>query len=332
MASSAEFVDSDELKNWKSINEFLLLRTRISLFKQGIDAKDLQDSNPIAFTLLNDYVQGKRKDMTFIEESSEQLVNCHDALSLFFFTDEVKLGFSPAAYGFVKYDSGKVQKRWLDNPSKPRELLISGEQLVKNQLQSWNEFSQFGLGTNCIVILDNYIFNNKFSIANNFVPLIRAFYPASLSDTPLDILVITKYLYAKNPKAPKTEHQEESLKNIYDLIKSELVNELSKRSFRLTIIQKKKALNNVHDRNIITNYLRIKISNSLSFFDRNGRALMASDVTFDPIPHITRNGTETHGDISLVFLKRAAEIVKDQANMVQGECKNRLLDVYERSG
>jgi len=331
MASSDEFVESDEMKNWRAINEFLLLRTRITLFKQGIDAKDLQDANPLAFALLNDYMQGKRKDMTFIEKSDEQLVNCRNVLSLFFFTDEVKLGFSPAAYGFIKYDSGKVQKRWLDNPCKPRELLISGEQLVNNQLQSWNDFSQFGLGTNSIVILDNYIFNNKFSVANNFVPLIRAFYPASLSDSPLDILVITKYLYAKNPDSLRTEHQEESLKNVYDLIEKELVKGLTSRSFTLTIIQKKRALNNVHDRNIITNYLRIKVSNSLSFFDRKGRALMASDVTFDPLPHIARNGDETHGDISLVFLKRASEILNDQTNMVLGVSKNRLLDVYERS-
>jgi len=206
--SASEDVDSPELENWKAINRFILQGSEIGFFRSGVDAADLQESNPIAFALLNDYWQGKRQDIEIVDAPHEQLVQENRFMSVFFFTDEIQLGFSPAAYGFVKYDSAKVQKRWLDNPTKPQAFLVSGEQLLNAQLHSWNDFQQFGFSTHSVVIFDNYVFRHRGNIATNFIKLLMAICPDSLSKHPLDLLVVTKYFYGKDGRKPRKEEGE----------------------------------------------------------------------------------------------------------------------------
>lgn len=328
--SASEDVDSPELENWKSINRFILQGSAIGFFRSGVDAADLQDSNPIAFALLNDYWQGKRQDIEIVDAPHEQLVQENRFMSVFFFTDEIQLGFSPAAYGFVKYDSGKVQKRWLDNPAKVKSYLVSRRQLINTQLHSWNDFQQFSFPTNSVIVFDNYVFRHRGNIAANFVKLLEAICPDTLSEHPLDILVVTKFFYGKDGLAPKPGNEEAPLKEVFREVDNVLKTSRKIKLFNLTIVQKAAEIDETHDRNIVTSYLRIMLTNSLSFFDRNGQARMASDVEVTPVPHIRTNGSgNTFGDICIGWLQLAWEAVHDHRNKICGVRQNQLLKRLE---
>lgn len=117
-------------------------------------------------------------------------------------------------------------------------------------------------------------------------------------------MVITKEFYNK-----RNLQEEENLSIVYAKVFDCLSNELITHNFLLTIVKKDKNMFKYHDRHIITDYLIIKSSNSISFFNKNDQVISPSTVTLEPKPHIAKNGSTTIGDNTIHFLKEIKSIV-----------------------
>lgn len=316
-----QFVYSNAEADWASINKFILEKAFVYLINDKVTKEDIGYENPIAFKLLNDYWEGKSKNLEIIK-STQSLCKYKSlkSLSTFFLIDDHLIGFSPSEYGLVRYKSDKILSKWIDRKGLTREFLITGKDLKQNRLSRWCDFKEFSFSGTQIIIADNYIFSNSNNIKNNFAKLIEAFFPENLKGYPYQILVVSKSFY----KIENLE-REATIDEVYNEVSKALIIVLPNKTFNLSIV--KKQVKEYHDRHIITDYIRIKSSNSISFFDKNGNTISPSTVTFEPVAHIADNGDTTYGTNTIQFLKEIKEIVAGgNKRLIRGNAELKILE------
>lgn len=285
-----------EKRNWDRITMHICERSIVELVKTcKVQLEDLND--PETFYVFNKYFGGNEVGH-HIDPEKITADNYQTALSPIFFLDNRLKYFTPTSEGYIKFNSTINFSNYIDSEENPTEYLITQKRENNLQIDSWDQCKILKHNFRSLIICDNYLFKNKKLIASNLIPLLCNLISESVK-CKISVLIITKEVY-----------EEGSFNNVYEYIMSLIRNteKLKNRNIDLTLC--KKELREGHDRNIISDYLRIELSNSLSFFSPTGKKIGPSTVKLNPYPHIRTNGRNTYGDNTLSLLREIYTIYR----------------------
>ncbi len=222
----------------------------------------------------------------------------------------------PDATFFLSEKNEQIQKRFVERNGR----LISFQD---NYYDKWKQFRLLDLETLCpvrknsdqclfygweqlqdylvpfsdIVIVDNYLFSDPSLIPSNLEKILIQLDTATPVSYNLTIVSFDGITHVKERE------------KIYDLIQS--IKKEKHLKFNLQLVFTTRKMKE-HDRNIITNYLRIKSGDSFNYFDSKG--------------NIITKGTE------IEFQSMASWPVRNAADAILNDLKQTLKVVYENFG
>ena len=191
----------------------------------------------------------------------------------------------------------------------------------KKGLKDWSFIKKFKHPFNSIIIADNYIFdkNNTKRIDKNLIQILKNILPKRLNKQSIALTI-----FAKNETF--------NIDFIYNYLKEKFKNEFPNFNFKFTIIGVDKY--DLHDRNILTNYMWINSGYGFSIFYKN-RVMQDTHISFFPITYLQpqlfgynkiTTETATHKNILEIHSYLLNQLKKAKSIEIIGENKNRLLN------
>lgn len=184
---------------------------------------------------------------------------------------------------------------------------IVNRNIDHNEFLGWSFLQNIKVPTNALVLTDNYILNegdfkmNLFRILDGILPLSiengLSFHLSFITSNRLDPAYVMSRL--------------ESIKVFVDSLRTNYETKVS-----IFLVAK----NNLHDRDLITNYYRLKSGHSLNYYDRNGEIEKNTEVFFIGLNSMDNN---PHENI-LQDLKNITQSCKVGIDKFGDDFENRL--------
>lgn len=186
----------------------------------------------------------------------------------------------------------------------------------------WEILKDFKHPINSMIIADRYLFSWKWNMENNLFPLLKLLLGGQKLDIPFDLTILTEKIY----EIDWHNHIEEDKSKIFRRIENFLKHELSLTTFNLTFCQLPKVLGEeMHDRQLFTNYFFIDSGFGFGCFDKDGKSKIKS-TTKVSLTSITEEVHDATSDSSDIFIKEKLNLLLHSDSMVIGTKTNRLFD------
>lgn len=190
----------------------------------------------------------------------------------------------------------------------------------------WEVLNGFEHPINSMIIADRYLFSWKWNMENNLFPLLKLLLGGQKLDIPFDLTILTEKIY----EVDWHNHIEEDMSKIFRRIENFLKHELSLTTFNLTFCQLPKVLGEeMHDRQLFTNYFFIDSGFGFGCFDKDGKSKIKS-TTKVYLTSITEEVHDATSDSSDIFIKEKLNLLLHSDSKVIGTKTNRLFDKFNK--
>ncbi|MBN1186677.1 MAG: hypothetical protein JXB49_30650 [Bacteroidales bacterium] len=303
--------DVYENERWTSFWSFLKSKADVILY--GIDSLSEPD-----MIMLNNLTTGRGETtIQFIDNpisSYKNKVKCDEPLT-FFCMDEAS-EFDQKKYreknGYLFAFNNDILNVWERLSLIPLKLIYPIRKEVNNVegFISWAKLGDYLTPFTDAVLVDNYILNDASLVPSNLEKILCELDKAT--PVPYNLTILT-YLGDGNNRidGDKAFESLREMKQRLNLkFKMELV--LAPRTFK------------EHDRQIITNYIRIKSGDSFNYFNSHGSVIThGTEIVFGSLADVGERNSAfaTLTDIS----EKIEKIKQNHADSVFGGCKNLLL-------
>ncbi len=174
-----------------------------------------------------------------------------------------------------------------------------------NQFNGWDTMLNNLPPRNSIVIADNYFLDNESIYPQNLYKMLTMLLPESINHQDFHLTIITKQ-DLQNPQRK------------FDQITKFLTT--LNRNYKIRFGLFRTAVNRPHDRDLISNYFRIKIGYSFDIFNERGFPKRDTEINYIPI------NSESTPRAHFGLLKTLASYTKDADCL--GSIENRLLEYF----
>lgn len=191
------------------------------------------------------------------------------------------------------------------------EYSVHEEPYIRDSLQSWDDISPYVKPFSTIIIVDRYLFksNNLALFDSNLRIILANFYKNQKEKTKLVFVYQTNAHLAQSHKDHEENLDFSFVKNkISKAIKSS--NKHCPKPDVYFIGVPKNRIDDDHDRNLFTNYFRIKSNDVFVYFDSNGTKITNSE-TFDLYSFARSRYHETANKLLSKIVDIAKEVMTD---------------------
>lgn len=207
-------------------------------------------------------------------------------------------------FGFMN-DYPKIWKK-LSLHGKDKNLPVSKSENIN--FKSWAQLSDYILPFSDLIIIDNYMLDEK-KWKNNLLKIIDEF--SNKSSVKFNLLLVS-FLHSTDINS-----YQDKVSKIKDLLKGVNCN--------LSIILSKELIK-VHDRDIFTNYLWINSGSSLNYFNNDGNLDIDTKIFFNSLVKKDNMNTSKAALSSIKTIIERLQKLPDKDKRLFGDLKNKLLN------
>ena len=206
----------------------------------------------------------------------------------------------------IKYDSLNLSK--IQAITSVQSFLLS-KIIEENEFKGWHEIVDLGLPINSSVIIDRYILKNTRTNKQNIEKILNALLPQELHCTFHLTIIIQIFDKQDLEYYGSTEAAEVMLRkkiaDIYDYILS------LKKEYSVNLAVYALEPIHFHDREIITNYYWIHSGHSFDYYDKAGKVIKDTRISFSGMLSSTNSSSDTYTGMKLL-LNKFSRLLKDK--------------------
>ncbi len=252
--------ENENILPWQKLTEMIFQKCELNIKSNLHDFISVSKTNPLFAKIIDAQNNGKIK--VLFSGQTPNLDN-HKTPTSVHFTDIV-----PNQVNCALVSNSENWKLNILNLSISESIRVN-EDIVLNDFNGWSFISNIKLPINSAIIVDRYILSNKTEVEKNLFSILRNLIVNSKGKEKFQLTIITH----------KNELFDDG-KKVYDFIKQFLENNFpNKVEFGLVLPYKKVP----HDRNLITNFYRIKSLNSFNFYKYDSSVKYNTEVEILPL-------------------------------------------------